>query len=176
MFVEKQINQTKLRLDKGDITDMEVEAFVFYAREDLQLGSGFGNAIAVRGGPTIQKELDELGSAKLEDAVITGAGNMKAKYIVHAVGPKFQEEDLEKKLANTMIKTLKKAEEKGIKQLAFPAMGAGFYGIPLETCAQVMLDTIKGYLRNSANFEEVIIRVLDTREYDPFEAKFESLG
>jgi O-acetyl-ADP-ribose deacetylase (regulator of RNase III) len=176
MSAEKRINQTKLQLEKGDITDMEVEAFVFYAREDLQLGAGFGNAIAVRGGPSIQKALDEIGGAKLGDAIITDAGNMKAKSIVHAVGPKFQEENLEQKLENTMLNVLQAAEAKGIKQLAFPAMGAGFYVIPLDVCARVMLNTIRNYLQNSTSFEEIIIRVLDTREYEPFSAKLETLS
>ena len=94
MSLSKKINKTNLRLEKGDITDMEVEAFVFYAREDLKLGTGFGNAIAMRGGLSIQKELDELGEAKVGDVFITSAGSMKAEKIIHAVGPKFQEEDL----------------------------------------------------------------------------------
>ena len=176
MSITKQINHCAIRLEIGDITDFEVEAFVFYATEDLQLGSGFGNAITLRGGPSIQKELNKTGSAKLEEAVITGAGNLKAKYIIHGVGPKFQEENIEKKLANTVNNVLKMAAEKGIKQVAFPAMGAGFYGIPLPVCAKIMFDSIKSYLQNRAEFEEIIIRVLDNREYQPFSVEFDHLN
>ena len=94
---EKMINKSKIRLETADITDLDIEAYVYYATEDLQLGSGLGTCISQRGGPSVQKELDEIGSAKLTEAVISVAGEMKAQYIVHSVGPKFMEEDLESK-------------------------------------------------------------------------------
>lgn len=168
MSISKTINGCKVRLEKGDITDFEVEAFVFYAREDLRLMSGFGNAIASRGGPSVQKELDELGEKQVGDVVVTGAGNMKASSIIHAVGPKFLEPGLDDKLAATMRNTLAAAEEKGFKQVAFPAMGAGFYGIARPMCAEVMLETIRDHLNNGSGLQEVIIRVIDTLEYEPF--------
>ena len=102
MSHEKQIKQSTLRVVKGDITDTEVEAFVFYARSDLQLGAGFGNAIAVRGGQSIQKELETLGNVELGESVVTEAGKLKAKYIVHAVGPAFQEEKIEEIMADKL--------------------------------------------------------------------------
>jgi len=144
--ITKKINGCTVRLEKGDITDFEVEAFVFYAREDLKLMSGFGNAIATRGGPSIQKVLDELGEKAVGDVVVTEAGNMKASNIIHAVGPKFLEPDLDDKLAATMRNTLAVAEEKGFKQLALPAMGAGFYGIARPMVVEVMLETIHDHL------------------------------
>jgi len=176
MGITKTINDHKLSVTTVDITDFDVEAFVFYAREDLQLGTGFGNAISMRGGPTIQKALDKMGKANVTDVVLTEAGNMKAKYIVHAVGPKFQEPDIEEKLKSTIINTMKTVEEKGIKQVAFPPMGAGFYGIPLPACADIMVDTIKGYLENSTGIEEVIICANDKREYNPFKMKLDKLS
>ena len=116
----------RVRLIRGDITELDVDAFVFYAQPDLALGSGFGTAISVRGGPSIQKELDELGPVETGQAVVTGAGKLKADFIVHAVGPRFQEEDTEGKLRTTVLNSLKAAEEKGVKRIALPAMGAGF--------------------------------------------------
>jgi len=175
MSISKKINQCTVRLVKGDITDMEVEAFVFYAWPDLKLGSGFGNAIAMRGGPSIQKELEQIGSIDAGEAVVTAAGNMKAKYIIHAVGPRFQEVDTESKLRETIINVLKLAEEKGIVQIAFPPMGAGFYGIPLPLCAEIMVQTIRDYLENSTGLSEIIICSLDRIEYEPFQAKLEAL-
>ncbi|MFH1861306.1 MAG: macro domain-containing protein, partial [bacterium] len=103
MSSSREVNQCKINLVKVDITDFEVEAIVYYAREDLKLGAGFGNAIAVRGGATIQKELDSLSGAKTTEAVITAAGNLKAKYIIHAVGPKFQESNTNTKLEQTVL-------------------------------------------------------------------------
>jgi O-acetyl-ADP-ribose deacetylase (regulator of RNase III) len=168
MSITKEINGCTVRLEKGDITDFEVEAFVFYAREDLKLMSGFGNAIATRGGPSIQKELDELGEKEIGDVVVTEAGNMKAANIIHAVGPKFLEADMDEKLALTMRNTLAAAEEKGFKQLALPAMGAGFYGLARPMCAEVMLETISDHVKNGSQLQEIIIRVIDTLEYEPF--------
>jgi O-acetyl-ADP-ribose deacetylase (regulator of RNase III) len=170
-----KVKGCNLRLQKGDITDLDIESFVYYAREDLALGSGFGTAIAVRGGPTIQKKLNEIGKIKITEAVISAAGEMKAKYIIHANGPKFQEENLPKKLKQTILNSLAKAEEKGIKAIAFPPMGAGFYGVPLDQSAEITLTTIKEYLSGETQLEEVVICLLDNRDYISFEKKFSSL-
>ncbi len=164
-----QINHSSLRLIKGDITDLEIEAFVYYAQEDLALGSGFGNAISMRGGPSIQKELKEIGPKKTTEAVLSSAGDMKAEYIVHAVGPKFQEEDLEPKLKQTIINSLKLVDLKGIKKIAFPPMGTGFYGVPLDLSARLMFETITEYLSGDTDIDEVIICLLDNREFKPFQ-------
>lgn len=176
MSLTKKINQSTLQLQTCDITDMEVEAFVYYAQSDLKLGAGFGNAISMRGGPSIQQALEEIGRLETGEAVITEAGNMKATYIIHAVGPKFMEEETEAKLKKTIINALKEAEKKGIKQVAFPPMGTGFYCIPLPVCAEVMIDTIKDYLTNNTSIDEVIICPLDKRETLPFQSKLEELN
>ena len=176
MSDELKINKSTIRLSKGDITDMEVDSFVYYAREDLKLGTGFGTAISVRGGPSIQKELDKIGEIKTTEAVISEAGEMKTKWIIHAAGPKFQEENLEAKLETTIINALKAADKKGIKEIAFPPMGSGFYGVPLNVSANITLDTIKKYLSNSTTIETVIISLLDTRDYKPYHAKLISLS
>jgi O-acetyl-ADP-ribose deacetylase (regulator of RNase III) len=169
------IGQKTLRLVKGDITDLEIEAFVYYARHDLQLGSGFGNAIAQRGGPSVQEELDKLGRAETTEAVVTGAGNMKTRFIIHAVGPRFQEENLEDKLHDTVLSCLARAEEKEIKSIAFPAMGAGFYGVPLPMSAEVTLQTAYDYLAKGTQIQEVVVSLLDNREYEHFQKKLAAL-
>jgi len=129
---EIKVGQGVIRLTNGFIIDLNVEAIVYYARPDLALGSGFGAAIAAKGGPKVQEELKKIGGINTAEAVITSGGNLKAKYIIHAVGPRFQEEDLEEKLRLTTLNALRRAGENKIQSLAFPAMGAGFYGIPLE--------------------------------------------
>jgi O-acetyl-ADP-ribose deacetylase (regulator of RNase III) len=177
MSDEKKVNQSTIRLTQGDITDIEVEAFVFYARPGLKLGSGFGNAIAIRGGPTIQKTLDEMATpVEVGEAVVTEAGNLKAKYIIHAVGPVFQEENTEEKLRKTVESSLKRAEEKGIRQIAFPLMGAGFYGVPMDVSAMVTLGTVKDYLAKNTGIKEVVAVALDSREIKPFKTQFEALN
>ena len=164
-------NKNRLRLMKGDITALEVEAFVFYARPDLALGSGFGSAIARRGGPSVKKELDQIGGIQPTESVITSGGDLKARYIVHAAGPVFQEENLEGKLCATIRRALQCAEGRGIRQIAFPPMGAGFYGVPLALCSDLMIRTIREYFAAGGTLEEVIICANDEREYGPFAAR-----
>ena len=171
--LEKQAGKTTIRLRQGDLTNLEVDAWVFYAREDLETGSGYGTAIQSRGGLSIKKELEQIGSIGMGEAVITAAGKMEAKHIIHACGPKFQEEDIEGKLRRCMESALKVAEDNKIKTLAFPPLGAGFYGVPLELCANVMMETIQAHLENGSELEQVIICAIDFREYLPFKDKFE---
>ena len=170
-----QVGSSTVRLIRGDITQLQVDAFVYYAQPGLALGSGFGGAIAVRGGPSIQKELEGRGPLETGQAVVSGAGNLEASYIIHAVGPRFNEPDTEGKLRTTVLSALRAAEEKGVRRVALPPMGAGFYGVPLPVCAQVMLSAIKSYLEGPTQIEEVIICAGDSREYAPFEAQFASL-
>jgi O-acetyl-ADP-ribose deacetylase (regulator of RNase III) len=166
---------TLIRLVKGDITELEVDGFVFYAQPDLSLGSGFGGMIAVRGGPSIQKELEELGPVPHLGAAVSGAGNLKAHHIIHAVGPKFREEDTEPKLLTTMENTLRLAEEIGLKTLAFPAMGAGYYGIPASVSATVMLKALENHLTGVTSLEEVVLCVLDAPQLNAFESAMKAL-
>lgn len=168
MLEQKGVGRTEVSLIIGDITDLEVDAFVFYARHDLKLGTGFGTAISTRGGPAIQKELDGHGPLATGEVVVTEGGSLKAKHIVHAVGPRFQEEEIEDKLRTTVTNCLKAADERQIKKLAMPAMGAGFYGIPLPVCARVMVDTIKSYMEGNTGIAELTLCVLDSRECGPF--------
>lgn len=176
MADEIKIKEGVIRLVRGDITDLDIEAFVYYAQPNLVLGSGYGGAIATRGGPKIQEELKKFGTIATGEAVVTSAGNMKARFIIHAVGPRFQEEETEEKLKITMENALRRAEEKGIQRIAFPAMGAGFYGIPLEVCSRVTLGVVKKHLENSQTLKEVIFCLRDSREYEAFQAQLKRMA
>ncbi len=165
--VQTKLGKTIVELIKDDLTALPVDAFVFYAREDLALGSGYGNAIQQRGGAAVKKELDAIGSVGMGEAVITSAGAMKARYIIHACGPKFHEPDLEAKLRRTMRSALELADRHALKTVAFPPMGYGFYGVPLELCATVMLEEIAAFVKDrDTSLEKIIICVTDKREYD----------
>ena len=166
------IQDSVVRLTRGDITELEVDAFVFYAIPSLALGSGFGGMVTVRGGASIQKELDEIAPVADLEAVVSSAGKLTAEYIIHAVGPKFREDDIEAKLHTTMENTLLRAEEKGIKTLAFPAMGAGYYGVPAPLSATVMLAALESHLSGETGLGEVTICVLDNTQFKAFEAAF----
>jgi O-acetyl-ADP-ribose deacetylase (regulator of RNase III) len=163
-------------LIKDDLTALDVESFVFYARTDLKLGTGYGNAISMRGGPTIQAELDKMDGAQAGDAVISGGGLLKAKYIIHAVGPMFQEENLEDKLKRTMENVLKAADEKGITQLDFTMMFLCFYGVLPDQSLTIMFNAIKSHISNSSGLKKVTICAADNREYKLVSGKFGMLS
>lgn len=173
---EKKLGNATVRVEVSDITLQEVDAFVFYATHDLKLGTGMGGAISVRGGPSIQKELDGIGKAETTQAVVTGAGELAAKQIIHAVGPRFQEPETEPKLTETMKSVLKAAEQNGVESLAVPAMGCGFYGIPLDVSARIIFDQVKQHLTNGSKLKEVRVCVIDKREYKPFAARLTALA
>ncbi len=147
---------------------------VFYAREDLQLGAGFGGAIRSRGGQTIQQELDRIGHLAVGEAVVTSAGTLRARHLIHACGPKFHEANLPAKLRKCMDSALQAAADLGSKRVAFPPMGAGFYGVPLATSASVMVDALREFLRRDSSLEEAIICVCDRREFEAFRPKLEA--
>ena len=170
------IHDCTVQLTRGDITELEVDAFVFYAQPNLELGSGFGGMVAVRGGASIQKELNELAPVPDLEAVVSGAGKLAAEYIIHAVGPRFREDDIEPKLHKTMENCLGRAEEKGIRTLAFPAMGAGYYGVSAPVSAKVMLAALKRHLSGETGLREVTICVLDRQQFQAFEAAFAALA
>lgn len=174
MLEKKQIKNSTVSVVKADVTNTENDAFVFYARNDLKLGSGFGNAIALRGGPSIRKELENLGPLDVTEVVVTTAGTMKAKHIIHACGPRFQEENTEEKLKTTIINALKVAESNGIESIAFPPMGSGFYGVPLETSAKITIGTIADYLNTGSDIKDVVICANDIREYRALEPHFKN--
>jgi O-acetyl-ADP-ribose deacetylase (regulator of RNase III) len=168
MSESMKIHNSTIGVLKEDITLLEVQAFVFYASHDLKLGSGFGTAISMRGGSSIQEELDALAPVETTQVVITGAGKLPSDFILHAVGPRFQEENLEQKLRTTVLECLRQAESRGITRLAFPAMGTGFYGVPLALSAETTICAIRDYLRQDTKLRSVVICVLDSREYGPF--------
>ena len=172
-MVERTIGGKRLRMVRGDITEVEVDAFVFDITEDAKLGSGFGGAIQQRGGIVIQKELDEIGSVPKSEAVVTQAGILNAEYIIHVNGPKFREEDERGKLERAVKSVLARAEENGMKRVAFPPIGTGMYQVPMDLCADVMVETISSHLANGSGLDEVLIVVQDPREITPFEAKIQ---
>ncbi|MCP4571226.1 MAG: O-acetyl-ADP-ribose deacetylase [bacterium] len=171
-----KIHDSKITVDKGDITQYQVQAFVFYAQHDLQLGTGFGTAVSQRGGPKIQEELDPLAPVETTAVVISGAGALHADHILHAVGPRFQEEDMAGKLRATVLNCLREADALGVTSLALPAMGAGFYGVPLPMCATVTLTAVRDYLCQQTGLESVVLCVLDSREYEVFAKQLTSLA
>lgn len=155
--METIINGRTLRLVEGDITDLDTDAIVNAANQFLQLGTGVAGAIRRRGGPSIQEECDRIGSCPVGWAVITGAGNLPARYVIHAVGPYGTDPQAEAKLAGATRASLALAEKHGLKSIAFPAISTGVFGYPMEQCARVMLSQTIKYLREAATSLELVI-------------------
>jgi O-acetyl-ADP-ribose deacetylase len=173
---ELPVNGKIIRLMVGFITDIKgMDAIVYYARPDLALGAGFGTAISTQGGPKVQEELKKVGGAGTTDVVVTGGGNLQTRYILHAVGPRFQEEDGEKKLKATMLNALRKAEEYKLQRIAFPAMGAGFYGIPLDVCARITIGAAREFLENAVELKDVVFCLRDSRELKYFQEELQKI-
>ena len=176
MADELKVNDKRIALTIGFIIDAKnMDGMVYYARPDLTLGSGYGSAIATQGGPKVQEELKKISSANVTEVIITGGGNLQTKYILHAVGPRFQEEDLEEKLKSTILNTLKRAEEHKLRKIVFPAMGAGFYGVPLEVCARMSLEIVRDFLNEAVSLKEVVFCLRDSREFKPFQDQLQKL-
>jgi O-acetyl-ADP-ribose deacetylase (regulator of RNase III) len=121
----------------------------------------------------IQKELDAIGKLGVGEAAITQAGILRAGHIIHVNGPKFREEDEEGKLRSATKSALRKADENGIKRLAFPPVGTGLYQVPVDLCARVMVQTVAEHLADSTNLDEVLFVTMDEREYGPFAKQLE---
>jgi len=173
--MEVEINKTVLRLVQGDITDSATEAIVNAANTSLKLGGGVAGAIARKGGPEIQQECTEIGGTSVGGAVITTGGNLKAKHVIHAVGPVHGMEHEDAKLKDATLNALKLADKHNLKSLAFPAISTGVFGFPKDRCAIIMLSTAIAYLEGPTKLESVIFCLYDQQTFKIFKDTLESL-
>ena len=151
------INGKQLVLVQGDITEMDTDAIVNAANKDLILGAGVAGAIRTKGGPTIQEECNRIGGAPVGGAAITTGGDLKAKYVIHAVGPRMGEGDEDRKLADATRNSMNRANEKGLASITFPAISTGIFGFPKDRCARIMLTTVAKTLRGEdTSLKEVV--------------------
>jgi O-acetyl-ADP-ribose deacetylase (regulator of RNase III) len=148
---------TQLELVEGDITDLVVDAIVNAANEQLQLGTGVAGAIRARGGPSIQEECNRIGGTPVGTAVMTGAGTLKARQVIHAVGPRMGDGDEDKKLAAAVRAALALADRRGMKSIALPAISTGNFGFPIERAARIMLTEIHRFLQGGTKLDRVVL-------------------
>jgi len=163
------IHQTELVLIDGDLTEQTTDAIVNPANSELLLGGGVAGAIRRKGGPKIQEECDRLGGTPVGTAVITTGGNLKARHVIHAVGPMMGEGDEDRKLRDATLNSLKVADQHKLKSISFPAISTGIFGYPLERCAQIMLATTIEYLRGKTGLEKVAFCLWGDEAYRTFE-------
>lgn len=161
--------KAKIDLQQGDITDAAVDAVVNAANTQLQLGAGVAGAIRRKGGPTIQQECDVAGPISLGEAAITGGGQLNARYVIHAASMHLGGLASEGSIRDSTRNSLKRAEEKQLTSIAFPAIGAGIAGFPLSRCAQVMLEEVRNHLNASSSLQQVLFVLFDASALNVFQ-------
>ncbi len=174
-FLKSKINNSVIELVEADITGLDTDAIVNPANAQLVLGGGVAGAIKRKGGDEIQAECDSIGGTFVGGAVITGGGNLKAKHVIHAVGPSIVRGEDGDKLKDATVNSLKLADENDLKSIAFPAISTGIFGFPLDSCAEIMLKAAIEYLKGETGIERVIFCLYDDDALATFSRKFEQL-
>jgi O-acetyl-ADP-ribose deacetylase len=170
----------KITFVQGDITEQDVDAIVNAANHSLLGGGGVDGAIHRRGGPEILAECQKLRQDKYPDglptgqAVATTAGRLKARWVIHTVGPTYAEsKDKSQLLADCFRNSLALAEELGARTVAFPAISTGVYRWPVDDAARIAVQTVRG---SHIQVDEVRFVLFDQRAYDAFTAQVSSEG
>jgi len=168
--------RTRVRLVKGDITLQETDAVVNAANSSLMGGGGVDGAIHRAGGPAILSECMEIRKTRYPDglptgeAVITCGGNLRARHVIHTVGPVWRGggSGEEKLLADAYRSSLSVAYKNGLRSVAFPSISTGAYGYPIEKAARIALGTVKAYLEKTPFLDEVVFTVFSERDYEVY--------
>jgi len=180
---EVAIGKARLVLIKGDITEQATDAIVNAANSSLMGGGGVDGAIHRAGGPTILNEcrqiVSRIGRLDTGKAVITRGGNLKAKHVIHTVGPVWHggnrgESEL---LASAYRESLKLATDYKLKSIVFPSISTGVYGYPVTEAAKIALETVVAFLRDrSTSLKEVFFILYDSKTYQAYSTKLAELA
>jgi len=168
--MDVKVNNAVIALVQGDITAEETDAIVNAANSGLRGGGGVDGAIHRAGGPSIMEECRKIGSCPTGQAVVTGGGNLKARYVIHTVGPVYRggsrgEAGL---LKSAYREGLKRVTEKGLTSVSFPAISAGVYGYPLEEAARIALTTAIDYVKDHDEIRLIRFVLFSRDIYDVF--------
>jgi O-acetyl-ADP-ribose deacetylase (regulator of RNase III) len=169
--MELVVNKTRLALVQGDITIQATDAIVNAANSGLMGGGGVDGAIHRAGGPAIMEECrkirEKIGRLPAGKAVITTGGRLKAKYVIHTVGPVWHggTSGEAETLASAYRESLRLATDKDLKSISFPAISTGAYGYPLEPAARIALQTVIDFLSQNKSLEEVLFVLYDSATY-----------
>jgi O-acetyl-ADP-ribose deacetylase (regulator of RNase III) len=176
-ILEKPVNGRILRLLSADITERDVDAIVNAANDRLQHGGGVAGAIVRKGGRIIQEESDTIGFAAVGNAVMTTGGRLKARHVIHAVGPRMGEGDEDAKLRRAMNSVLKLATENGLSSISVPAISAGIFGFPKDRCAKILVNETVAFLKNGPKSALKLVEfcIFDQEAYAFFKSEFEKI-
>lgn len=166
---EKQIGTTRIRLQQGDITRVAVDAIVNAANSGLAGGGGVDGAIHRAGGDSIMAECRHIGWCPTGSAVITGAGTLPARHVIHAVAPRYHGTAQDARLLRgAYAASLRLADEAGCRTVAFPSLGTGAYGYPLAEAAPIALDTVAAHIRAGTGLAEILFVLFSPDSYAAF--------
>jgi O-acetyl-ADP-ribose deacetylase (regulator of RNase III) len=165
------VDQSTLEVVQGDITQQDTKAIGNAANSHLAGGGGVDGAIHRAGGPSIMDELREkYRGCPTGSAVITGGGNLKAKYVIHAVGPIYSGSAKDEQLLASAYRTsLELCTKHNISSIAFPSISTGVYGYPVEEASRVALKTVMDYLKEHSEIKLVRFVLFDSRTYSVYE-------
>lgn len=160
----------RIVLREGDITEEEVDAIVNAANSALRLGAGVAGAIREKGGPAIQEECDEIGPIRVGDAAVTGAGELRARFVIHAAGMPPGGSASAESVRASVRRSLELASERGCRTIAIPAIGAGIGGLSAQRCAEILLEEANAHLAGPTSLEEVRFVLYGEPVYRVFES------
>lgn len=166
---------SKIVLQQGDLTEMDVDAIVNAANNDLQLGGGVAGAIRRRGGPEIQRECDAIGSIPVGGAAITSCGKLKARYVIHAASMQLGGTTTAQALRASTAHSLRIATQNNLKTIAFPAVGTGIAGFPMQECAEIMLAEAVKHLQGATSLERIYFVLFDATSLAVFEQTWKAI-
>ena len=170
--MQTTIGGARLELVQGDITDQDTDAIVNAANSELSGGGGVDGAIHRAGGPRIMEECREIGGCPTGEARITSGGDLKARYVIHAVGPVYEDgaSGEDRLLASAYRDSLHLAVKNDLRSIAFPSLSTGAYRYPLSDAARIALETVAEFLKTEQhNLDLVRFVLFDQRTYDEFE-------
>jgi O-acetyl-ADP-ribose deacetylase (regulator of RNase III) len=159
---------SRIEILKGDLTEIDTDAIVNAANNDLQHGGGVAGAIRRKGGNTIQEESNAIGSIPVGGAAITSGGNLKARYVIHAASMQLGGKTTPHALRSSTAHSLRIAAQKGVKTISFPAVGTGIAGFPMEECAEIMLAEVAAHLKQDTSVEKVFFVLFDDEALKTF--------
>ncbi len=178
-MISTNVGTTAICLVRGDITQQDTDAIVNAANSGLLGGGGVDGAIHLAGGPQILEECRAIrtkqGECPAGQAVITGGGQLKARYVIHAVGPvwrggRHNEDEL---LRSAYLNSLNLAVESGVKTISFPSISTGAYGFPIERASHIAFGTVQEFVRKHPQIEEARFIVFSQHDYDVYSHLFE---
>jgi len=171
-----KINRTEIQLVQEDITLSEADAIVNPANSQLILGGGVAGAIRRRGGEAIEEALKPLSPCPVGEAVVTPGGRLKARYAIHAVGPRWGEGEEERKLKSAVSNSLKRADELGLLSVALPAISTGIFGYPLKAAARAILEAVRDHAQGETTLRQVFLSLFDEKSVKVFNEAMDALG